>query len=904
MRIIRAWFSRFNSLFNKPRQDDDLSAELESHLQFHIEDNLRAGMTPQEARRQARIKLGGVEQTKENYRERRGLPWLETLLQDLRFGLRMLGKNPGFTAVAVLTLALGIGANTAIFSLIDVVMLRMLPVEKPEQLLMVGMRSQKSSAVNTSFTNPIWEQIRDRQDVFSDIFAWSPWQRFDLARGGESHTVNGIYVSGDYFNALGLRPVAGRLLATSDDVRGCAGSIVLSYGFWQEHFGGAQGAIGSMLSLNSHSLQVIGVAPAGFFGLNVGERFDIAVPICADAVVARENSVLDQRTTWWASIMGRPKPGLSPEKVSARLQILSPDIFSATVPPHWEGDRQQDYLANTLVANSGGTGISGIRRALDQPLKMLMGVVVLVLLIACANVASLMLARATARRKEMAVRLAIGASRSRLIRQLLTECVLLSSAGALLGLIFARWGCALLVGFISTMRNPVSLQVSLDGRILSFTAGVAIFTGLLFGVLPAFRATRFSLASAMKGSQAEESTGHAHFHVGRWIVASQVALSLVLVIVAGLFLRSFANLLSLDPGFDRRNVLIVSTNAYDANVLPDQRATFYQEILDRLSSLPGAITASDSLLTPVGGGRMRNAFYLEKGNGPAGEDALVNMNYVSPGYFATLRSPLLAGRNFDQSDTAGAPPVAIISETMARRFFPQSQAIGQYLEMNDMPGTKTPPVQIVGILKDSKYSSLREDSPSNIYFPFAQLQSRGMTWTPSFEIRTASQPSSLARPAEMAIAGLNSAISMNFHTLESQVDDSLRQDELLATLSGFFGALALLLAMIGLYGVLAYMVTQRRKEIGIRMALGAGRGSIVQLILRDVSIILLAGVGAGVGLSLWATRLVQKMLFGLDAHDAKTIVLAVATLTTVAFFAAYLPARLRLAPQSHDDLAR
>ncbi len=310
---------------------------------------------------------------------------------------------------------------------------------------------------------------------------------------------------------------------------------------------------------------------------------------------------------------------------------------------------------------------------------MLMVVVVLVLLIACANIASLMLARATARRKEMAVRFAIGASRSRLIRQLLTECVLLSSAGALLGMLFAHWGCALLVGFISTTRNPVSLQISLDGRILAFTTVIAILTGLLFGVLPAFRATRFSLASAMNGSQTEESTGRAHFRVGRWIVAAQVALSLVLVIIAGLFLRSFSNLLTLDAGFDRTNVLIVSTNVHDAKVPPDQRAMLYQEILDRLGSLPGAISASDSLLTPIGGGRMRNAFYLEKGNGPAGEDALVNMNYVSPGYFATLRSPLLAGRNFEESDAAGAPPVAIISETMARRFFPQSYAIGQYL---------------------------------------------------------------------------------------------------------------------------------------------------------------------------------------------------------------------------------
>jgi predicted permease len=837
------------------------------------------------------IKLGIVEQAKEKYRDRRGLRWLESLMQDVRFGLRMLRKSPGFTAVAILTLALGIGANTAIFSLVDAVMLRMLPVEKPEELMMVGMRSPRSAALNTSFTNPIWEQVRERQDVFSGVFAWSPSQKFDLSRGGELHTAKGVYVSGDYFHTLGARPAAGRLLAPSDDERGCAGVVVLSNGFWREHYDGTSSAIDSLLSLNGHSFQVIGVAPPGFFGLTVGQDFDVAVPVCAEAIITGDSSVLDERATWWLNIMGRPKPGLSAEKVTAGLEALSSGIFAATVSQHATPDRRQEFLARSLLAFPAPTGLSDLRRDYNEPLKMLMVVVGLVLFIACANIASLMLARAATRSKEIAVRLAVGASRPRLIRQLLTECVMLSFAGTLVGMLFARWGCVLLVRFISTTKNPVFLSVSIDSRILAFTAGIAVLTGLLFGVLPAFRSTQVSLASTMKQSHACESEGRALFGFGRWIVASQVALSLVLVIVAGLLLRSFTNLLKLDAGFDRSNVLLVYTNVHDANVPPNQRAALYQQMLDRLNSLPGAMSASVSLLTPISGDRWRDAFSLEYGGGPGGEDTQANLNYVSSDYFATLRSPILTGRNFDERDTSGSPLVAIINETMVHRFFPQSRAIGEYLRMDNVPGTRTPPVQVIGILKDAKYVSLREATPSTIYFPFAQLQSKDMTWAPCFEIRTASPPWSLARPAELAITGLNSAISLSFNSLESQVDDSLRQDELLATLSSFFGVLALILSMIGLYGVLAYMVTQRRKEIGIRMALGAGRGSILRLVLRDVSVPVLTGVGVGIGISLWATQLVQKMLFELDARDAKTIVLAVAVLAVAALFAVYLPAR-------------
>ena len=826
--------------------------------------------------------------TEEVTRDMWGWRWIRDLLQDVRYGLRMLRLNPGFTTVAILTLALGIGANTAIFSLIDTVMLRMLPVQNPEELLQVAtFDPQSNGELNPYYTNPLWEQIRDHQDVFSSLFAWSP-TRFDLSQGGESHEVNALYVSGDFFHTLGVPPAAGRLLTNSDDMRGCPGTVVLSYGFWQQHYGGVPNAVGSLLSLNGNSFEVIGVTVPGFFGVNVGNKFDVAVPVCTEAIMRGKNSMLDERGAWWLNIIGRPKPGIGQDQVMARLRVLSPGIVSSVIPQNWNADKQQKFIKKLIEVRPAGSGVSGLRRLYHQPLTMLMSVVGLVLLIACANITSLMLARASARRKEIAVRLALGASRSRLIRQLLTECVLLSCAGALLGMLFARWGCTLLLHFISSARSPVFLQLSMDGRILGFTTGIAVLTGLLFGVLPALRSTRVSLSAAMKGGDVEESETRAHARPGRWIVASQVALSLVLLIVAGLFLRSFTNLLEVDAGFDRSNVLLIHADDQKTDVPPDQRAILHQQILDRLKSLPGVISASQSVLTPISEGQWDNNLYVDGGGGPSGNDADAFMNYVSPGYFATLRSPLLAGRDFDNGDTASAPLVGIVNETLVRKYFLQANPIGKYVHLEPDPGQAPKPICIVGIVKDAKYSSLREAAPPTIYFPAAQLKN---AFDPTFEIRTASQPSSFVRPAEETITGVNKKISLTFQTLEEQVDDSLRRDKLLATLSGFFGGLALLLATIGLYGVLAYMVTQRRKEIGIRMALGAGRESILWLVLRDVSLLLLAGVTVGVGVSLWATQFLQKMLFDMNARDTKTIIGSVAVLAAVALFAGYLPAR-------------
>jgi putative ABC transport system permease protein len=881
-------------MLRRSRTESDMNEELRFHVEAYAQDLTRSGIPREEAMRRAKAEFGGAERVKEECREARGVHFLETLAQDIRYALRMLRKSPGFTAVAVLTLALGIGANTAIFSLVDTVMLKMLPVQNPQQLVLLGWRTAGDRELQQDFSDPVWQQIHERQDVFSGMFAWGN-SDFDLAQAGASHNIKGLFVSGDFFNTLGVRPAAGRLLTSNDDVRGCAGTAVLSYAFWQEHYAGAQSAIGSMISLNRHPFQVVGAAPAGFFGVTIGEQFAVAVPICAEALIpiAGEpdgQQFLDRPSAQWLHLMARPKHGVSLQKVSAGLQVISSAVFSATVSSQWRPEWQKEFLASTLVALPGSAGTSDLEDY-NQPLKTLMAIVGLVLLIACANIASLMLARAATRRKEIAVRLAVGASRSRLIRQLLTECLLLSALGGFLGILLAQWGCALLVRMISTSSDPVFLQLSLNGRVLGFTAAIVILTGLLFGLLPALRSTRVSLTSAMKGAASEESQSRSHLRAGRWIVASQVALSLIIVVAATLFVRSFRNLLTLDLGFDRTNVLLIETSIPHPEIPQDARAVLNRQILDRLSSLPGVVSASESIVTPISGYQWGEDFQRESG-GPSGDDANAAMNFVSPSYFATLRSPLIAGRDFDQHDVAGAQPVVIINDVMARRFFPRSSAVGQYLVtydfMHNREKEKAPPLRIIGVLKDAKYRSLREAARSTVYFPIAQ--SEALTDPPTFEIRTRSTPMSLARPAEAVITQLNKNISLDFVSLETQVDDSLRQDQLLATLSGFFGGLALLLAMIGLYGVLAYMVTQRRKEIGIRLALGAQRSSILRLVLREIAVLLLIGVAAGALISLWATRLMQTMLFHLRADDAATILLSVAVLVIVALAACYIPA--------------
>ena len=883
MRRLRALLIRVAGLFGRDRREGELAAELESHLQFHIDDNLRAGMSPAEARRQAVLRLGGVESTKENYRDRRGLPWLESTGQDLRLAVRVLAKDKGFTAVAVLTLALGIGANTAIFGLIDAVMLKSLPVQRPEELLQVNM-----GANGTNFTNPIWEQLRDRQEVFAGVFAYGG-NRFNLSPGGEARYVQGTWVSGDFFETLGVPAALGRPLTKADDRRGCPATAVLSYDFWQSEYAGSPAVLNRTVSLEGQSFEIVGVAGQGFGGMAVGQPTSVFVPLCSEAIVHGKDSWLNGRSTWWLNIVGRPKAGVSAQQAVAGMRVVAPQVFQNTKPPKWRLEDQKAYERRTFDAVPAAGGISFLRRQYRNALLVLMCVVGAVLLIACANVANLSLARASVRQREFVIRIALGSGRGRLIRQLLTESLLLSLGGAALGVLLAQWGSHLLVRLLSTSQFTVSLDLQVDGRMLAFTAAVAVGTALLFGLLPAWLATRVQPNAAMKSGGRGVTEGRHRFSFGKVLVVVQVALSLALVACAGLMLGTFRKLATLDPGFRHEQVLLVDVNLRNARYPETQRQAVFTQVLERLRALPGVRSVSSSDITPVSGMAWNSEIRIDGSVPRTGTDKLTFFNRVSDRYFETMGTPLVAGRDFDQRDTPASTRVAIVNEAMARKFFGTVSPLGHSFR-EEMGDTLAAPVEIVGVVRDAKYQSLREAAQPTVYYPTGQPD--GPPWeTHHFELRSAGAAGDVISGARAAVADVNRNITIELKTLSTQLEESLTRERLLAVLSGLFGGLALLLAMIGLYGVMSYSVSRRRNEIGIRMALGAGQGRVQTLVLSDVALLVALGLTAGIGLTLAAGRLVESFLYGMKSSDPAALGSAVALMALVAAAAGYLPAR-------------
>jgi len=806
----------------------------------------------------------------------------DDVLQDVRYALRALCSSPGFSATAILSLALGIGANTAIFSLINAVILRTLPVSHPEQLVELGMKTKDGH----SFTNPIWEQVRDRQDVFSGAFAYSPI-RFNLAGGGEVRNANANWVSGDYFRTLGVNPLLGRTITAADDKRGCLAIAVLSYDFWQREYGGAADVFERRLTLNSQPVPIVGVASPGFNGIQVGEAVEIYVPLCAEGTLVRENSALDKRANWWLWIFARLKPGISEQQALARMNTLAPQIFAATLPPNYPSDAQKYHLSRRFDLLPGANGYSNVRRDYKTALYTLMAAVGMVLLIACANVANLLISRAAVRRKEIAIRMAIGASRARLIRQLLTESVLLSSMGAVLGVLFAQWASRMLVQFLSTSTSNVVLDLSIDIRVLAFTTAVAIATGILFGLAPAWQGTSIDPHWAMKANARGVVESHARLSLGKMVVAAQVALSLVLLIGAGLMLKTFAKLATVDTGFDKNQVLLIRVDPRYASVPPDRRLPLYQELQRRLGALPGVRSASFADITPVSGSDSNQIVHVHGYVAKSPEDSVVWTNSISAGFFASMETPFIAGRDFNEHDTLRAPLVAVINESMASKFFGSPlSAVGKTFRngWNEISG----PIQIVGVVKDTKYTSLRAEGEAIAYYPLSQLPP--MRWA-NFVLRANGPAASLIPSVKAAVDEVNHNITLQFRTLSVQLDESLGRERLLATLSGFFGALALALAVIGLYGVMSYNVARRRNEIGIRMALGAEQARVLRMVLGEVAILLAAGLALGLTVAVSSTRLLASFLYRLEPNDPTTLVTACVVLAVSAVVAGLLPAR-------------
>jgi putative ABC transport system permease protein len=813
---------------------------------------------------------------------------LENLLQDARHGLRLLLLNPGFAIVAILSLALGIGANTAIFQLLDAVRLRTLPVQHPEQLAIVriGNRENASGSFSSRYpqiTNPQWEQIRAQQKGFSGIFAWSP-EQLNLARGGEVRNANVLWVSGDFFDVLGVKPQAGRLLNASDDHRGCTGAAVLSDSFSRREFGAPSSALQRQLTLEGHPFDIVGVTPPAFFGVEVGRTFDVAIPICADPILRSEGARQDGRSDWWLALMGRLKPGWTLERATAQLEAISPSLFEATLPPKFQPGDVKFYLAYRLKAFSAENGFSDLRSDYSNPLWMLLGIAGLVLLIACANLANLMLARASAREKEIAVRLALGASRGRLIRQLLSESLLLAVAGAISGILLARVLSRVLVTMISTQSETMFLDLATDYRVLGFTAALAVFTCILFGLAPALRATKSSPASAMRASGRGLTANRERFGLRRILVVTQVALSLVLLVGALLFVGSLRNLMSVDAGFRQDGILVTNLGFDKLKIPANRRAEYRRALVEKIRTIPGVVWAANTNIVPLSGSGWNQSIYID-GKRKGGSQ----LTRITPGYFSMLGTPLVAGRDFDNHDVVNGVQVAIVNEAFAKKYYDGANPVGKLFSFEGDKGETPPVFEVVGLVKNTKYYELREDFKPIAFFPDRQDKEPGQY--ANLVVRADIPLSALVAALKRGIGEMSPDIDINFRPFKTQILDGLLRERLMATLSGFFGALAAILAVIGLYGVISYMVARRTNEIGIRMALGANGGGIVRLILREAMLLLGIGLVAGAALALAAARTASSMLFGLKPYDPATLAFAITALAVVAIAASYIPAR-------------
>jgi putative ABC transport system permease protein len=808
---------------------------------------------------------------------------------DFRVAIRQLIATPVVTAVAVLSLALGIGANTAIFSLVNSLVLRALPVKDPQQLAILTDESLQS---NDSWTYPIWREVLQRPQLFDSAFAWGT-QRFDLASGGVAEFVDGIWVTAGIFETLGVSPVLGRAFTDADDRPGGGedGPVaVISHAFWQRRFGGAADTIGRRLTLERIPFTIVGIMPPDFFGPDVGRRVDIAVPLRMVTVVLPERRV-EQRDWWWLNVMMRLRIGQSAGQATAALRAVQPHMRSATLPPDWPATDRQQYLSKGLTLVPAATGNSDLRTRYERPLLTIQIVVALVLLIACANIANLLLARAAARRHEWSVRLALGASRWRLVRLLMTESVVLSLVGAGLGFLVARWGSQLLVQQLSTQTNAVFLDLPVDWRVLAFTTGTAVLTALLFGTVPAFRAAGVAPMEAIKdqGRGAAGETGR--MSVASTLVVAQVALSVLLVVAAALFMRTFANLARLDLGFDPTRVLVVTMSAERASIEPAQRVAVFERARQAVQALPGVERAALSYVTPVSGHNWGNRLEVSGSIALSETERGARRNQVSPEFFETYGQRLVAGRNFTDGDRDGAPLVAIVNEAFARRFLNGANPIGHTLRRFPARAGE-PSLEIVGVAGDAVYRRLREPIPPTVYSPVMQSSPGLPSSEYNLNVRAAAGSLPLlTHGIADAIGGVSSDLALTFRPLSDQVNASLTQERIVAMLSGFFGGLALLLAGLGLYGVTSYAVSRRRGEIGIRMALGAAPESVIRLVLGRVSALVGIGIAVGAGLSLWGAQFVSTLLYGLEPRDPATLVASAGVLAAVGAIAGWLPAR-------------
>jgi predicted permease len=855
--------------------------------------------------RLANSQFGNLTLMREESRTMWTWTWWEQTRQDLRYGLRSMAANPLFTAMATLSLALGIGANTAIFSFMDAVLLRTLPVRDPKELVVLHWKAKGNPGVihgmsgsmhndevtgrtSPNFPFPAYQMLRANPDVLSTVFAYASAWRINIFTQGQAEFSEGLYVSGEFYVGLGVTPAAGRLIANDDDRTGAPPVTVLSYAYWQRRFNGDPGAVGRSILINNTAFTIVGVSSPEFFGVNPGEQPDVYVPLHTAPLLSLRREDTEQRdffdgNFYWVEMMGRLRPGVSREHAEVVLATRFKQYAASTAKTTKE---REEFPA--LWLEDGAGGLDPLRRQYSKPLAVLMVMVGLILTIACANIASLLLTRATARRREIAIRLSMGAGRMRVIRQLLTESVLLSLLGALMGLVVATWGIRSLTWLLANGRERFTLHANINWQVMLFTLSVAVLAGALFGLAPALQSTRLDLNTALKEVRASELRSRSGpFGLAHLLVAAQIGLSLLLVVGAGLFVRTVSNLHSINLGFNQENLLLFSLDARQAGYKDAALAQFYGDLLNRFHKIPGVKNAGLSHFSLVSGYWNSTNVRIPGAPVEEGDKTQTCVSTVDPQYLPTMQIPILMGRGFEERDMT-SPRVAVATEAFAKKFFPNQNPIGRRIGLDD---DKSPTdIEIIGVARTALYNSVKEkETPPVLYIPYTQNleQLSGV----SFQLRAAGDALSLVPAVRKIVREASPNVPLaNVKTQVAQIDEMISEERTFARLCSGFALLALLIACVGLYGTMAYTVARRTGEIGVRMALGALRGRIVWMVLREVLAVSAVGVMAGLGAALATTRLVESYLFGVKQHDPTVLVAAVLVLILAAVAAGFTPA--------------
>jgi putative ABC transport system permease protein len=876
--------------FRRNRRDDEAAREIASYIAIETDDNIARGMPPQAAYDAAVRKFGNATSVREEIYWMNTVRPVDTIWQDLKYGARLLKRDRGFAVAAIVSLALGIGANTAIFQLLDVVRLRTLPVEEPQQLVTV--RFLKGSSRSGGFTSrwpdltyAQFEAVRAHQQIFDGLFAWSSG-RLNTAAGGEVKNVEALWASGDLFTVLGLKPVIGRLIEPGDDRPGCGAPVaVISDAFWHRAYGGSPAVLQQTVRLEGTRFAIVGVTEPAFFGLDVGRRFDVAVPLCADTLLVRSRNRIASNREWWLGVMGRLPPGRTLQQAKDHLAAVSPSIMEGTAPFDYTAEAIQKHRSAKLDAVAAGIGVSDVRDEFAEPLVVLLTATALVLLIACANLANLLLARATAREREIALRLAIGASRGRIVRQLVVESVLLALIGTAFGVLVARALAVVLVAQLAGGMGAVFLDLAWNFQVLGFTAGVSTLACLLFGLAPAFKATALAPAIALKAGSRGSTAGGERFGLRPSLVVAQVALSLVLLIGALLFTRTLYNLLTIDAGFDQN---VVQVDLADPSLMTDDARRGLEvrvDLQERVAAIPGVAGAVLVDNQPLGGGFWNEAVFVDG----VPEKAVSNFTRVTGNYFEVIGIPIVRGRTFQPSDAHGAPPVAIVNEAFVRKLLPGRDPIGRRLWVETGPGQPSVKIEIIGVARDTKYQDIKDDFEPLVHV--AMTQSNEFRDFARLLVKPRGAIDGLMPAITRKVAEINPAISVELAVIRQEVSNGLVRERLMALLSGAFGLLAGLLAAVGVYGVMSYTVTRRSNEFGIRFAMGARRADVMRMVLREAGGLIAVGIVIGTAMGLGAAKAARSLLFGLQPGDPLTMASAIALLATIGLIASYLPAR-------------